>query len=92
MSLNEKKLFYQTEQLTTYSILPPSNRTHLTVKLPACVPPPIEPDDGLHALLLSGHTTEGGQRIKCFILNFKQGTGIILGKLWSGCVITYVSN
>lgn len=48
----------QQKQLTTYCVLPARNRTHLTVKLPACVPPAIELDEGLFALLLSGHTKE----------------------------------
>lgn len=46
------------KQLTTYCVLPACNRTHLTVKLPACVPPAIELDEGLFALLLSGHTKQ----------------------------------
>lgn len=45
------------ELLTTYGVLPPCYRTHLTVKLPACVPPPIELEQGLFTLLLSGPTT-----------------------------------
>lgn len=46
------------ELLTTYGVLPPCYRTHLTVKLPACVPPPIELEQGLFTLLLSGQTTQ----------------------------------
>lgn len=46
----------QQKQLTTYGILPARNRTHLTVELPACVPPAIELDEGLFTLLLSEHT------------------------------------
>lgn len=46
------------EQLTTYCVLPACNGTHLTVKLPACVPPAIELDEGLFALLLSRHTRQ----------------------------------
>lgn len=46
------------ELLTTYGVLPPCYRTHLTVKLPACIPPPIELEQGLFTLLLSGPTTQ----------------------------------
>lgn len=46
------------KQLTTYCVLPACDRTHLTVKLPACVPPAIELDEGLFALLLSAHTKQ----------------------------------
>lgn len=48
----------QQKQLTTYCVLPACNGTHLTVKLPARVPPAVKLDEGLFALLLSGHTKQ----------------------------------
>lgn len=46
-------------ELTTYGALPARDGTHLTLELPAGVPPPVELDEGLVALLLPDHETKG---------------------------------
>ena len=92
MKCHQVKVLSMNKFLTTYGVLPPRHRTHLTVKLPACVPPPIELKQGLFTLLLSGQTTQRHKDKSRVSSKNSHCADYLFDTLVQGCEKAYVSN